>query len=165
MSDPSIVDRNGLDETGMEIVVLNRQRARLVSTPSLVVFATSLSRAVPPRLADSMTVCLVSDRTMSGLNFRFRGKKCTTDVLSFPSGAGRDPDGRRHLGDILISVPLAARQAREAGHSLGRELRILLLHGYLHLLGYDHEVDGGTMMRLQRRIEARLLRRTRGGGN
>ena len=58
---------------------------------------------------------------------------------------------------ILISVAQAARQARAAGHSLARELRLLVIHGYLHLLGYDHEVDNGTMMRLQSRLAKRLL--------
>ena len=73
------------------------------------------------------------------------------------AGDAPDPEGGRHLGDLLISVPQAARQAGERRHSLARELRVLVLHGYLHLLGHDHETDGGRMMRLQRRLERRLL--------
>jgi probable rRNA maturation factor len=61
------------------------------------------------------------------------------------------------LGEIAISVPQAARQAEARGHSLPRELRVLVIHGYLHLLGYDHEVDDGSMMRLQARLVRRLL--------
>jgi rRNA maturation RNase YbeY len=97
---------------------------------------------------------------MRALNRRHRAKDATTDVLSFPAGRVPDPEGHRHLGDILISVPQAARQARAAGHPLDRELRLLLLHGYLHLLGYDHERDEGTMLRLQRRLARRLLPRS-----
>ena len=106
-----------------------------------------------------MGVCLVGDRAMRAVNRRHRAKDATTDVLSFPAGRTPDPERLRHLGDILISVPQAARQARAAGHPLERELRVLLLHGYLHLLGYDHERDDGTMLRLQRKLERRLLPR------
>jgi probable rRNA maturation factor len=94
---------------------------------------------------------------MSGYNRRFRGIRSTTDVLAFPGDGTADPQGGRHLGDIAISVPRARRQARAAGHPLAHEVRLLLLHGYLHLLGYDHEADDGRMMRVQRRLEARLL--------
>ncbi len=94
---------------------------------------------------------------MRRLNRRYRRKDRTTDVLSFPS-AGEDlPDGSRPLGEIVISVPQAARQAAKEGHSLSREMRVLVIHGYLHLLGYDHEVDDGRMMRLQSRLASALL--------
>ena len=79
-----------------------------------------------------------------------------TDVLSFPAfeaSAARAATRRgKFLGDLVIDVPYAARQARRRGHALGREVQILLAHGLLHLLGYDHETNGGTMFRLQRRI-------------
>ena len=81
----------------------------------------------------------------------------TLALLSFPSDGRRAQDGSVPLGDIVISVPQAARQARAARHSLAREVRVLAIHGYLHLLGYDHEVDGGTMMRLQSRLVRALL--------
>ncbi len=124
---------------------------------------TRLAREVPPPKADSLTLCLVSERKMREYNRFFRGQDRSTDVLSFADDGEPDPEGKVHLGDIVISVPTAARQARVAGHSLTRELRVLALHGYLHLLGYDHERDGGKMMRLQRRLERKLLPRPRRG--
>jgi probable rRNA maturation factor len=93
---------------------------------------------------------------MRTLNARWRGKDRPTDVLSFPAfeaSAARAAARRgKFLGDLVIDVPYAARQARRRGNRLGREVQILLAHGLLHLLGYDHETDGGTMFRLQRRI-------------
>lgn len=145
----------------MEITLLNRQRKERVPAQALERLARSLAKLLPPKGADQLAVCLVSDRAMTAYNRRYRGKSRTTDVLSFPAGGGRDPEGRRHLGDILISAPQAARQARAARHPLSRELGILLVHGYLHLLGYDHEKDDGAMLRLERRVVRRLLPRTR----
>jgi rRNA maturation RNase YbeY len=97
---------------------------------------------------------------MRALNRRWRGRTTTTDVLSFPAGATEGPDGCLHVGDIVVSVEQAARQARSEGRPLSRELRVLLLHGWMHLLGYDHERDDGTMMRLQRRLERSLIGRS-----
>lgn len=104
--------------------------------------------------ARSLAVKLCGDAAMRALNRDRRGKDKTTDVLSFPGG--ETPEGY-HLGDIVISVPQARRQAEEAGHPLDRELRILLLHGVLHCLGYDHETDDGTMDRLERRLRRRWI--------
>lgn len=104
----------------------------------------------------SLSVLLCGDGRMRTLNRTFRGVDQPTDVLSFPSfeasfvrAAARRGE---FLGDVVIDVPCAARQARRRGHALRREVQILLAHGLLHLLGYDHERDGGTMLRLQRRI-------------
>ena len=108
----------------------------------------------------SVAVAFVSDRRMRELNRRYRAVDSTTDVLAFPSGERR-PEGGVHLGDLAISLPAAARQARERGHSLARELRVLLLHGYLHLLGHDHEKDRGQMRRLESRLLRELLPRRR----
>ncbi len=101
-------------------------------------------------------VCLFADdRELRRLNRRFRGVDRATDVLSFPSGgAGLQP--ARELGDIAISVERAARQAAEQGHSLETELRILMLHGVLHLKGLDHENDGGRMARAETRWRRRF---------
>jgi len=143
----------------VEVTVWNRQRLRRVDGRKLRRFAGRLTSLFPPRRGGAMGVCLVGDQVMRTLNRQHRAKDATTDVLSFPAGRAPDPEGLRHLGDILISVPQAARQARAAGHPLDRELRVLMLHGYLHLLGYDHERDEGTMLRLQRRLERRLLPR------
>lgn len=104
--------------------------------------------------ADSFGVRFAGDRELRRLNRDYRGRDQTTDVLSFP-GEG-SPEGR-HLGDVAISVPTARRQALAAGHAVERELKLLLLHGVLHCLGYDHETDDGTMERLERRLRRRWL--------
>jgi probable rRNA maturation factor len=83
---------------------------------------------------------------MHTLNREFRSVDGPTDVLSFPSGQ------KDFLGDLVVAVPYAARQARRRGHGTAREVQILLAHGLLHLLGYDHETDDGRMFRLQRRL-------------
>lgn len=105
---------------------------------------------------DSVGVRFAGDRTVRRLNRDYRGKDKATDVLSF-DGA-ESPEGR-HLGDIVISVPTARRQAIEQGASLEHELRRLLLHGVLHCLGHDHESDRGEMARLERRLRRRWLAR------
>jgi probable rRNA maturation factor len=105
-----------------------------------------------------VSIALVSDRRARMLNRKYRRRDYATDVLSFPSAAfasGDVPASERFLGDIVIARGVAARQGRAAGHGEGTELRILALHGLLHLLGYDHERDNGTM----RRVEERLRRR------
>jgi probable rRNA maturation factor len=116
-----------------------------------------LAATAPARARGSVTVVLVGDTAMRRLNREWRDKDYATDVLSFPA----DDDGprvrgqQRHLGDIVIATGVATRQAREAGHAYGTELKVLALHGLLHLLGYDHETDEGQM----RRVEARLRRK------
>jgi len=98
----------------------------------------------------SLGVRFAGDRAMRRANREFRGKDQTTDVLSFPG------DGA-HLGDILVSVPQARRQAAAAGRDPAREIQVLLLHGLLHCLGHDHETDGGEMERLERRLRRRWI--------
>lgn len=106
--------------------------------------------AVAPRTArGTATVAIVSDRRVRALNRQYRGRDATTDVLSFPAGDGG------HLGDVVIAVGVARRQAREEGHALRTELRILALHGLIHLLGYDHDTDQGRMARVERRLRRR----------
>ena len=106
-----------------------------------------------------MSLLFVGDRAMRTLNLRYRGNDRTTDVLSFSFREGSfthiQPD---FLGDIVISVPVAARQAAQAGHSIGREIDILLVHGIVHLLGYDHEKSGREALRMKQR-ECDLLQR------
>jgi probable rRNA maturation factor len=129
-----------------------------------------LGRVAPARAAGSVTIALVSDARMRALNRQYRKKNYATDVLSFAEerlrpararGGGapraqKNADRPRHntgaLGDIVIATGVAARQAREHGHPLTVELRILALHGLLHLLGYDHETDTGQMAELERRL-------------
>ncbi len=107
----------------------------------------------------SLAVRFVSDREIRRLNATYRYRDQPTDVLSFPGQieAPGLPVGERHLGDVAISVPAARRQARRLGHSVARELRILLLHGVLHCLGHDHETDGGVMEELEGRLRRRYI--------
>ena len=143
--------------SGLETTVINRQRKVVINRAELKQFLDRVIELVPAGPADAWTVCLVSDRHMRELNREFRSEDHATDVLSFPGGGESDPDGSVYLGDVVISAPKAERQARRAGHTLGREIKALALHGYLHLLGFDHETDDGHMMRLQRRLERELI--------
>jgi probable rRNA maturation factor len=140
----------------MDVAVVAKLRRRLRTAP-LAAFARELARRAPRGRATGLTIVLAGDTTLRRLNREFRGKDTTTDVLSFPAGGERLPDGTQPLGEIVISMPQAARQAQGLRHALGRELRVLIIHGYLHLLGYDHEVDDGRMMRLQARLARALL--------
>ena len=133
----------------------------VVSTSNLAAprLGAWLASVAPARARGAVTVAIAPDRRVRALNREFRGKDYATDVLSFPA-AGSVPaegPGRGHpvLGDIVIARGVARRQARGLGHSEATELRILALHGLLHLLGYDHETDQGRM----RRAEERLRRR------
>jgi len=119
--------------------------------PWLAALLASLAPA-----AESFGVRFVGDREMRRANRRFRDKDRTTDVLSFPGEDG-------HLGDVLISVPAARRQAAAAGHGVDRELKTLLLHGALHCLGYDHETDAGEMARLERRLRRTWVQKRNDG--
>ncbi len=105
--------------------------------------------------ADSVGVRFVDDAAMRQMNRRYRDREATTDVLTFPGET--TPEGR-HLGDILISVPAASRQAASAAHSTDLEIRLLLLHGVLHCMGMDHEHDDGEMARLESGLRERWVR-------
>jgi probable rRNA maturation factor len=105
-----------------------------------------LAGAAPASARGHVTVALVADARVRALNRQYRRKDAATDVLSFPAGEPGD------LGDVVIAAGVARRQARDAGHSLQTELRVLALHGLLHLLGYDHERDDGRMARVERRL-------------
>lgn len=109
-----------------------------------------LSSIAPARARGAVNVALVSDRRLRALNRRYRGVDRATDVLSFPAVTTRNNGG--FLGDIVIARGVARRQARAAGHAEATEIRVLALHGLLHLLGYDHERDDGTMARLERQL-------------
>jgi probable rRNA maturation factor len=109
-------------------------------------------------------VALVSDARMRTLNRSYRNKDYATDVLSFPAfakatagkPAAKEPQGpaagAEYLGDIVIATGVAQRQADEVGHPVSTELKVLALHGLLHLLGYDHETDAGEMARIEARL-------------
>jgi probable rRNA maturation factor len=112
--------------------------------------AAWLQSVVPPRARGNVTIAVVPDARVRALNREYRKKNQNTDVLSFP--ADGPPSGGPFLGDVVIAAGVARRQARDAGHTLQTELRILALHGLLHLLGYDPEHDDGRMARLERRL-------------
>jgi probable rRNA maturation factor len=135
---------------GLEIVFLDRLRRRRPDRARLRRVLTRAARAL--RVSGEVALVLAGDGTIRRYNRVYRGKDRPTDVLSFP-GAG----GEAGLGDILISVDTAARNARALGRSLAQELDVLALHGFLHVLGYDHETDGGAMDRLEGRLRRRLL--------
>jgi probable rRNA maturation factor len=143
-------------------MILNRQAEVRISLPALRAFERRLRTALRLGRRD-FNVGLVGDRAMRRLNAAFRGKRATTDVLSFPWQARRArrgmPAGREFehfLGDVVISVSTARRNARREGHSTLNELRWLMLHGVLHLLGYDHERDQGQMTARELDLRARL---------
>jgi len=146
-------------------MILNRQRAVRLARRPLESFLRRAQEEVGFQGA-GVTVCLVSDAEIARLNEKFRKKKGPTDVLSFPSVVRRKPlrlrRGSKHvkagvdLGDIAISPVTARRYAKKNGRSLASELRVLILHGVLHLLGYDHETDRGEMDRVERKLRKRL---------
>jgi len=126
------------------------ERGRPVAAPGLGAW---LRRVAPARARGVVSVALVSDQRVRALNRIYRRKDYATDVLSFPNAASPQPLAPSpYLGDIVIARGVAKRQAREARHSEQTELRVLALHGLLHLLGYDHEQDDGRMLRTERRL-------------
>ena len=133
----------------LSVVLLNRQRSRPVHPARLRRVLGRAAREL--KVAGELALVLTGDRAMRRLNGRFRGKDAPTDVLSFPGDGGE-----AGLGDVVISVECAARNARSLRRSLPQELDVLALHGFLHVLGYDHESDDGTMDRLERRLRRRL---------
>ncbi|HEX8146255.1 MAG TPA: rRNA maturation RNase YbeY [Pyrinomonadaceae bacterium] len=138
------------------IEVVNRQRKVPVDGERWRAFAERALKVVPADGAGA-TVAFVSDRAMRELNKRWRGKRGTTDVLSFPAGQEEFEKGEGlSLGDVVISVEQAARQAAEHGLGFENEVEQLILHGLLHLCGYDHERDGGEMNALELRLRRRL---------
>ena len=127
--------------------------AKLPSARTLTRFLSEAQSAI--RLRGQVTVLLTTDAAIRDLNRRFRGKDQATDVLSFPStNVISGPE--KIAGDLAVSVETARRQAAEQDHSLGVEIRILMLHGLLHLAGYDHETDAGEMEKRERTLRARL---------
>jgi probable rRNA maturation factor len=126
---------------------------KVPSTRTLARFLARAQTAV--RLRGRVSVLLTTDREMRRLNRRFRGIDKPTDVLSFPAEAFIQSK-ERIAGDLAISIPTARRQSAEHGHALRIELRILMLHGLLHLAGYDHETDTGEMARRERRLRTQL---------
>ena len=133
----------------MMIEVVNRQRRLQIDTEGWTAFAAKALAEIG-KSESSATVAFVSDNRIRELNRQFRGIDKATDVLSFPA---EEP---KNLGDIAVSVETAATQAKENGLSFDEEIAQLILHGLLHLSGYDHESDNGEMNRLELRLRKKL---------
>lgn len=133
------------------IEVVNRQRRLQIDTEGWTAFAAKALAEIG-KSESSATVAFVSDNRIRELNRQFRGIDKATDVLSFPAD---DAEGM-NLGDIAVSVETAATQAKENGLSFDEEIAQLILHGLLHLSGYDHESDNGEMNRLELRLRKKL---------
>jgi probable rRNA maturation factor len=164
-------------------MIVNRQHRVRVPVKTLGEFLAHARKALrlPPA---SITVCLVDNIQMARWNRAYRGKQGPTDVLSFPSlpdsstrskpskrtaralaarnrqaptsATSSDPNLDSYLGDIAIAPAVARRNARQFGRTFDQEMRILILHGMLHLMGYDHETDAGQMDRRERRLRRSL---------
>ncbi|HXI91362.1 MAG TPA: rRNA maturation RNase YbeY [Blastocatellia bacterium] len=149
----------------MAIEVVNRQRLARIDARRVASLVDATLGAIG-RAEANLTVAFVRDRVIRDLNRKFRGNDRVTDVLSFPA-----EDERGHasevsifgsgvsafLGDIVVSTDTALKQADNAGHSFEREVDELVIHGVLHLCGYDHETDRGQMNRLELRLRRKLL--------
>ena len=138
------------------VEIINRQRHQKINPKDWREFGDKALQVIG-KDAENATIVFVSDSAIKELNRRFRGKNYPTDVLSFPSA--EEPfeiENAAQLGEIIISVPRAAAQAKENGLSFADEVRQLILHGLLHLCGYDHETDQGEMNRLELRLRKKL---------
>jgi probable rRNA maturation factor len=138
------------------IEVINRQRGRKIQSQAAKEPAQRALAAIGAQSAN-VTIVFVSDAAMRKLNKQFRGKNSATDVLSFPYAPEPfEKEPELNLGEIVISVETAAAQAKENGLSFSHELQQLVLHGLLHLSGYDHETDNGEMNRLELKLRKKL---------
>jgi probable rRNA maturation factor len=136
-------------------MIVNRQRRVPVAIRPLQQFYER-ARCELGFAPESVTIQLISDEAMAQLNETFRKKQGPTDVLSFPANGTGPAQDAEYAGDIAISPEAARRNARRFSRSLPAEMRILILHGMLHLAGFDHETDHGEMDRLERRLRKRL---------
>lgn len=148
-------------------MILNRQRQVRVPLTKLRSFVAQARKALGLR-EESFAVSLVTNAQIARWNRLYRGKIGATDVLSFPAEAGRKPRrksprpsgsriaDRNYLGDIAIAPAVARRNARRFGRTFEQEMHILTLHGMLHLMGYDHEADGGEMDRREGKMRRAL---------
>ena len=160
----------GFQPPGLEVVAVSKQRRRRVDLARLTAVLRGAAEAL--RVKGEVALVIAGDKVLHDLNHRYRGKDKPTDVLSFPGPCGEHVAGPRSarraecaacvgqspsLGDIVISVDTAERNAKDLGRTLPQELDVLALHGFLHVLGYDHEADEGQMDRLEKKLRRRLL--------
>lgn len=136
--------------------IINQQRKIKIKTDVFQIFAEKAFSIINEAEGKDLTVAFVSDRKMRELNRMFRHKNLTTDVLSFPHEAEEFETDNNHLGDIVISLEQAQRQAGENNLTLENEIKQLILHGILHLCGYDHESDAGEMNRIELKLRDKL---------
>jgi probable rRNA maturation factor len=153
-------------------MILNRQRQVSISVHELERFSAKLQKLLKIP-ADAVTICLVTNADIAKWNRAYRGKNRPTDVLSFtpdePPAKQRVPrlsrkrprsksngDISDYWGDIAIAPAIARQNARRFGRDFNDEMRILILHGILHLMGYDHETDSGQMDRREMRLRRQL---------
>ena len=138
------------------VEIVNRQRRRRIDTRQWREFGAQALGAIKARKS-AASIVFVSDHAIRKLNREFRGKDYPTDVLSFPSQSEPfEKEIRDHLGEVVISAERAAAQAKENGLTFENELQQLILHGLLHLCGYDHETDKGEMNRLELKLRKKL---------
>ena len=141
----------------MATEVVNRQRLAPIDTRRCDVLAEAALKSSGKANA-RVTIVFVRDRVIRSLNNQYRQINRATDVLSFPAGDEMPGEGdEQYLGDVVISIDAALKQAESAGHSIEREVAELLIHGVLHLCGYDHETDSGQMNRLELKLRRELL--------
>ena len=138
------------------IEIINRQRRRKIETKQWRAFGEEALKSIGAK-KPNVTIVFVGDNAIRELNRRFRGKDYATDVLSFPSAAEPfERENRSHLGEVVISVQRATAQAQSNRLNFENEVKQLILHGLLHLCGYDHETDNSEMNRLELRLRKRL---------
>jgi probable rRNA maturation factor len=135
-------------------LVILRKRIAGLSSSTLERFLLRARRAV--RLRGSVNVLITNSRELQSLNLRFRGKDKPTDVLSFPAPPLAHSQANKVAGDLAISAEMARENARRLGHTVAAEIKILVLHGILHLAGFDHERDHGEMAREENRLRRQL---------
>ncbi len=135
-------------------MVIFRRRIGGLSAATLERFVLRARRAV--RLLDTVDVLVANSSELRALNRRFRGADKATDVLSFPSPQVERSKARRVAGEVAISADIARKNAARRGHSVADEVKILALHGILHLAGFDHELDHGEMARKESRLRRQL---------
>ena len=140
----------------MMLEIVNNQRKFKLEWSEFREFAERAINLIPETENKSATIAFVSDRKMRELNVNFRDVNSTTDVLSFPFTADEYDLETNNLGDIIISVEQAERQAQENDLTLETEIKQLILHGVLHLCGYDHETDLGEMNRRELKLRELL---------
>lgn len=132
-------------------MVIVKKAVAGLSEATLARFVRRAARAVG--LQGQANILLTTNSEMQSLNSRFRGRNAATDVLSFPTNRALP---RQHAGDIAISIEMAAQNGKQLGHSPAEEVKILALHGLLHLAGYDHERDNGCMARMEQQLRIQL---------